>query len=809
MTNIHYPVVPIRDIVLLPSMIAPLFIGRKKTLAAVDYAVENNLDVVVLAQKDAEKESPRQKDLYDVGCVAKILQVLRIPDGTVKILVEGTHRVKINKVVAQGNYLKADAEVMYSNCDDMPENLKKPLLRSMMSEFDNYANKSEDVTTDMIISLRGLDDPSVFADAITIHLPISIAEKQQILSETNIEDKVSKVLGFLHREVKWSDLDSKIKNKVQREIKEEQIKYYKMKKFEAFKKELSSSNIDGEDDLDQLEKNILALGLKGDTKDKILTELNKLKNMPPMSAESTVVRNYLDWIVDLPWNKVKKSKTTLQEAENILNSDHFGLQEVKDRILEFLAVQLHVKIVKGPILCLVGPPGVGKTSLGRSIASAMDRKFVRISLGGVRDEAEIRGHRKTYIGAMPGKIIKAMKRAKVSNPLILLDEIDKMGMDFRGDPASALLEVLDKEQNSSFSDHYLEVDYDVSNALFITTANSLNIPAALLDRLEIIRIPGYTENEKLNISKNFLLPKTLHDVGLKQHDIKISDAALRDIIRYYTKESGVRELERSMNKICRKVIRINSDNKNKKTNINTLSLEKYLGVRQYKFGVANSESKVGIVRGMAWTEVGGELLTIETIVFPGKGNTIYTGSLGDVMKESIQAALSIVRCRAKSLGIPESFYNKNDIHIHVPEGATPKDGPSAGVGMCLGLVSSLTKVPVKSNFALTGEITLSGEIIAIGGLKEKLLAALRGVITEVIIPSENGKDLTELPKEVLDGIIIHQVSWIDEVLDLALDNRHKKVTQKKRMPDDVEVGATIIDKNLIKNSPNHTKNLAK
>ncbi|MEE3002798.1 MAG: endopeptidase La [Pseudomonadota bacterium] len=778
--NISYPVLPLRDTVMFPFMVVPLFVGRKKTIAALDYAQENSQEILLVAQKDSEVEIPHKKDLYQYGCTAKILQILRIPGGTVKILVEGRSRAKLNSFSARGEFYTATLDKCVE--DDLDDTQIEPLLRSLSHDFDEYTNYCDIITSDMLISLRGLEDPGRFADAIAMHLPLSVEDKQKVLEETCTQKRVELLLGFLQREIEWSKVEKRIQDKVKDQIKNDQTKYYNLKKLEAFKKELSDEGEYADlDDITELEEKLLSLDLTDDVKEKVFSELAKLKQMAPMSAEATVVRSYLDWIVDLPWNKVSPCDYTIKEAEDILDTDHFGLREVKDRILEFLAVQLRVKKVKGPIICLVGPPGVGKTSLGKSIAAAMGRRFVRISLGGVRDESEIRGHRKTYIGAMPGRIIKAMKRAKVSNPLILLDEVDKMGMDFRGDPASALLEVLDPEQNSMFNDHYLEVDYDLSNALFITTANSLNMQPALLDRLEIIRIPGYTELEKTNIATKFLWQKNMDLVGLKEDEVKISKSAITDIIRYHTREAGVRSLERSLAKICRKVVKENSELKQHKTlNISSRSLDKYLGVRKYKFGVVDEVSQIGIVRGMAWTEVGGELLTIEVAVLPGKGKSLYTGRLGDVMKESIQAALSIVRSRANSLHLSEKFYQEMDIHVHVPEGATPKDGPSAGIGMCTALISALTKVPVKANFAMTGEITLRGEVLAIGGLKEKLLAALRGGITDVIIPEENKKDLRDIPKEVLSGLNIHTVGWIDRVLELALDNRHKYPTVKHK-----------------------------
>ncbi|MBT4885466.1 MAG: endopeptidase La [Legionellales bacterium] len=777
----NYPVLPLRDTVMFPHMVVPLFVGRKKTIAALNHAQENDQEIFLVAQKNPEVESPKKKDLFEYGCVAKILQILKIPDGTVKILVEGKCRARLNTFSSKGHFYSATLE-MFGEKESLDLNEAEPLLRSLSHDFDEYTNYCDIITSDMLISLRGLDDPGRFTDAIAMHLPLVVEDKQIVLEELDIGLRVEMLLGFLQREIEWSKVEKKIQDKVKDQIKNDQTKYYNLKKLEAFKKELSE---DGEysemDEISDLEKSLLSLNLTKEVKDKVLSELSKLKQMAPMSAEATVVRSYLDWIVDLPWGKMNPSTFSIKEAEDKLNTDHYGLEEVKDRILEFLAVQLRVKKVKGPILCLVGPPGVGKTSLGRSIANAMDREFVRISLGGVRDESEIRGHRKTYIGAMPGRIIKAMKKAKVSNPVILLDEIDKMGADYRGDPASALLEVLDPEQNSMFNDHYLEVDYDLSNVIFITTANTLNMHPALRDRLEIIRIPGYTELEKINIAKSFLWEKSTDAVGILEGETSISDAAITDIIRYYTRESGVRSLERALAKICRKAVKNDlSDDKSSSINISARSIEKYLGVRQYKFGIVEESNQIGIVRGMAWTEVGGELLTIEVVVLPGKGKTLYTGSLGDVMKESIQAANSVVRSRASALHIEGKFYQDQDIHVHVPEGATPKDGPSAGIGMCVALVSALTKVPVKACFAMTGEVTLRGEVLEIGGLKEKLLAALRGGITDVIIPEDNKKDLKEIPKEVLAAIDIHTVQWIDQVLDLALDIRHKHPTIKKK-----------------------------
>lgn len=780
----QYPLLPLRDTVMFPFMVVPLFVGRKKTIAALEHARDNDTDIFLLAQKNPEQEIPSKKDLFEYGCTAKILQILKIPDGTVKILVEGQKRAKLKTLNTRGTFYNATVTI-FDEPEVYDENIAEPLVRSLSHDFDEYTNYCDIITSDMLISLRGLEEPGRFADAIAMHLPLAVEDKQHILETTAIEVRVELLLSYLQREIEWSKVEKKIQDKVKDQIKSDQTKYYNLKKLEAFKKELSD---DGEfveaDDVAELEAKLKTLDLKDDVRDKVTSELNKLKQMPPMSAEANVVRSYLEWIIDLPWNTIQQTSYSLAEATEKLNADHYGLHEVKDRILEFLAVQLRVKKIKGPILCLVGPPGVGKTSLGQSIAHAMNRQFVRISLGGVRDEAEIRGHRKTYIGAMPGRVIKAMKQAKVSNPLILLDEIDKMGMDFRGDPASALLEVLDPEQNHMFNDHYMEVDYDLSDTIFITTANSLNMPAALRDRLEIIRIPGYTELEKVNIANRFLWKKNVADVGSSTDKIHISDSAITEIIRYYTREAGVRSLERSLAKICRKVVKNQLlAQQDKPVYVRPRSIEKYLGVPQYKFGIAEDTSQIGIVTGLAWTEVGGELLTIEVVTLPGKGKTITTGNLGDVMKESIQAALSIVRGRSATLQLDEHFYQNTDIHVHMPEGATPKDGPSAGIGLSLALVSALTKIPVKPHIAMTGEITLRGEILAIGGLKEKLLAALRGGITDVIIPEENRKDLKEIPKEVLSGVRIHPVQWIDQVLDMALDNRHKHLTiQEKNAP---------------------------
>lgn len=781
-----YPVLPLRDTVVYPYMVVPLFVGRAKTIAALEYSEKHNTDVFLVAQLDAADDNPKKSQLHDIGCVAKVLQVIKVPDDNVKIkiLVEGESRAKLQNITTRHGCMHAEVERIED--EELEDKMFEPLMRSILTTFDTYISSNDYLNTDMISALKGVNEPGRLADAIAMHLSIAVEDKQEILVCTDIVARVEKLLAFLRREIEWVKVEAKIHDSVKSQMKADQNKYYNQKKLEAFKKELAEDGEYPEDDFAVLEKRLRSLKLEPDVKEKVFGELAKLKQMPPMSSESSVVRNYLEWVADLPWKNIKKTNYTIAQAKEILDNDHFGLDEVKERILEFLAVQLRVNKVKGSILCLVGPPGVGKTSLGESIAKAMDRKFERIALGGVRDEAEIRGHRKTYIGAMPGRIIKAMKKAKVSNPLILLDEIDKMGMDFRGDPASALLEVLDPEQNNKFNDHYLEVDYDLSNALFITTANSLNIPSALLDRLEIIRISGYTELEKINIAKRFLWNKNLAAVGLKPKQVNISDASFRDIIRYYTKEAGVRSLERSVAKICRKVVKNEIGTaKNKSVSISSRSLNKYLGVRQFDFGVADDTSHIGIVRGMAWSEVGGVLLTLEVAVFSGKGNTLYTGSLGDVMKESIQTALSIVRSRAAFLDIPRDFYQKHDFHVHVPEGATPKDGPSAGVGMCLALISALTKIPVKANFAITGEITLRGEVLAIGGLKEKLLAALRGGITDVIIPLSNKKDLAEIPKEVLSGLNIHTVKWIDEALELTLDKRHKHPTVKKKSTDRV------------------------
>jgi ATP-dependent Lon protease len=761
------PVLPLRDVVVYPHMVSPLFVGREKSVVALDHAMRGNKEILLLAQRVAEVDDPKPDDLYRVGTLATILQLLKLPDGTVKVLVEGTTRARVEQLVNTDFY--SAYVVAQPDSDAAEEREIDVLTRSVISQFEQYVKMNKKVPPEILTSLAGIDHPGRLADTAAAHMALKLSEKQKVLEIANVRERLEHVLGQIEAEMEMLQIEKRIRGRVKQQMEKSQREYYLNEQMKAIQRELGDSE-DTPNELAELEKRIEKAGMPKEVREKASAEFSKLKMMSPMSAEATVVRNYLDWLVKVPWKKRSKVSHDIAEAQRILDADHFGLEKVKERIVEYLAVQKRVEKLKGPILCLVGPPGVGKTSLGQSIARATNRTFSRMSLGGVRDEAEIRGHRRTYIGSMPGKIIHNMARAGVRNPLFLLDEIDKMTTDFRGDPSSALLEVLDPAQNTTFSDHYLEVDFDLSEVMFVCTANTLNIPAALLDRMEVIRIPGYTEDEKANIARRYLIPKASKTNGLKPKELEIADDAVLGVIRHYTREAGVRNLEREMSKICRKAVKqIIVDKKVAKIKVTEEKLGDFLGVQRYRYGKAESENRIGQVTGLAWTEVGGELLTIESAVIPGKGKLTYTGQLGEVMQESIQAAMTVVRARQTVLGLAEDFYQKNDVHVHVPEGATPKDGPSAGIGMATALMSSFTQIPVKADVAMTGEITLRGEVLPIGGLKEKLLAAHRGGITTVLIPSENEKDLAEIPDNIKSKLKIVPVRWIDEVLDVALE----------------------------------------
>ena len=760
------PVMPLRDVVVYPHMVIPLFVGRDKSIVALDKAMSAGKRILLVAQKKSDLDDPQPSDLYEVGTLATILQLLKLPDGTVKVLVEGAERALIDRLDVS-DYFSAEITILKED-NRHDEREIDVIVRSIIAQFEQYVKLNKKVPPEILTSLSGIDEPGRLADTVAAHMALKLSEKQSILEVQDVKTRLEQILGIIEGEIDVLHIEKRIRGRVKQQMEKSQREYYLNEQMKAIQKELGEME-DAPNEMADLENKIEKAGMSKEAKEKATSELNKLKLMSPMSAEATVVRNYIDWLLKAPWKKRSKVLKDLKRAEEVLEEDHYGLEKVKERILEYLAVQLRVKRLKGPILCLVGPPGVGKTSLGQSIARATNRKFVRMSLGGVRDEAEIRGHRRTYIGSMPGKIIQNLGKTGVRNPLYLLDEVDKMAMDFRGDPSSALLEVLDPEQNSAFQDHYLEVDFDLSDVMFVCTANTLNIPPPLLDRMEVIRLPGYTEDEKLNIAMRYLVPKQLKENGLKEKELRITESAVHDIIQHYTRESGVRNLEREISKICRKVVKMLLLKPRKsRVTIAPKSIEKYLGVRRFRFGIAEDNDQVGQVTGLAWTEVGGELLTIETAVVPGKGKHNFTGQLGDVMTESIQAAMTVVRSRATILGIDEDFHQKLDVHIHVPEGATPKDGPSAGVGMCTALVSVLTDIPVKSDVAMTGEITLRGEILPIGGLKEKLLAARRGGINTVLIPHDNEKDLVEIPKNIKDKLTIVPVKWIDEVLEHAL-----------------------------------------
>ncbi|MBK1734551.1 endopeptidase La [Halorhodospira abdelmalekii] len=775
---VQIPVLPLRDVVVYPHMVIPLFVGRERSIHALEAAMGEDKRIFLVAQRNAEVDEPAPDDLYAYGTVAAILQMLKLPDGTVKVLVEGSERARLGELIDGGDYLAARFEPVIEPTADPQDRELEVLARSAMSHFEQYVKLNKKIPPEILSSIAGIEEPGRLADTIAAHMALKVEEKQEVLEMEDVRPRLEHIMGLIESEIDVLQIEKRIRGRVKQQMEKSQREYYLNEQMKAIQKELGELE-DVPNEVEELERKIDGSGMPQQALDKARQELNKLKMMSPMSAEATVVRNYLDWIVSLPWKEKSKVRHDLQRAQKVLDADHYGLEKVKERILEYLAVQRRVRKLKGPILCLVGPPGVGKTSLGQSIARATNRQFTRMSLGGVRDEAEIRGHRRTYIGSLPGKIVQNMSKVGKRNPLFLLDEIDKMAMDFRGDPASALLEVLDPEQNHSFSDHYLEVDFDLSEVMFVCTANTMNIPAPLLDRMEVIRLPGYTEEEKVAISKRHLLPKQMKANGLRRGELDVKESAVRDLIRHYTREAGVRNLERELATMCRKVVKglVEQESKARRrggsaevrgVQITRRNVDKYLGVRRYRFGKAETEDRVGQATGLAWTEVGGELLTIEVAVVPGKGRAIQTGQLGEVMKESIDAASTVVRSRARTLGLNPEFYAQHDYHIHVPEGAIPKDGPSAGTGMCVALVSALTGIPVRAAVGMTGEITLRGEVLPIGGLKEKLLAALRGGIETVLIPTENEKDLAEVPKEVTSKLEIRPVRWIDEVLDVAL-----------------------------------------
>ena len=765
--QVRYPMLPLRDVVVFPHMVIPLFVGREKSIKALDHAMESGKQIFLAAQHDAADDDPSPEHIYEIGTVANILQLLKLPDGTVKVLVEGTARAAIVRYVQSEETFEVDAVDV--NDELIDEREAEVLIRTVVTEFEQYVKLNQKIPPEVLTSLSGIEEPGRLADTIAAHLTLRNEEKQKILEYASSRERLEHILGIMESEIDLLQVEKRIRGRVKKQMEKSQREYYLNEQMKAIQNELGEME-DTPNEMDELQKKIEEAGMSKEALEKAESELKKLRMMSPMSAEATVVRNYIDWLVQVPWKKRTRVSKDLAKAESILEGDHYGLDQVKERILEYLAVQQRIKKIRGPILCLVGPPGVGKTSLGESIARATHRKFVRISLGGMRDEAEIRGHRKTYIGSLPGKILQNMAKAGSKNPLFMLDEVDKMSMDFRGDPSSALLEVLDPEQNNKFGDHYLEVDYDLSEVMFVATANTLNIPSPLRDRMEIIRISGYTEDEKLNIATRYLVEKQKRNNGLKDEEIVFRKSALVDIVRYYTREAGVRSLEREIAKICRKVAKELLLNEIKRTvTVTSRSVRKYLGVRQFRYGKAEDTNRVGQVTGLAWTEVGGELLTIEAAVMPGKGKQSYTGKLGDVMQESIQAAMTVVRTRSKQYGIPLDFYQKQDVHIHVPEGATPKDGPSAGIGMCTAVLSAITSIPVRSDLAMTGEITLRGEVLPVGGLKEKLLAAHRGGVKLVLIPHENEKDLAEIPKNVKAGLEIKPVRWIDEVFAFALE----------------------------------------
>ncbi len=773
--RVQLPLLPLRDVVVFPYMVIPLFVGRAKSIKALETSMESGKHILLVAQKSAVQDEPSTQDLYDTGSMATVLQMLKLPDGTVKVLVEGNQRARILEVTDEGTHLAAQAELVAADGKDDTE--VEAMRRALMAQFDQYVKLNKKIPPEILTSLSGIDEGGRLADTIVAHLPLKLEQKQEILEMISVAKRLEHLMGLLEAEIDILQVEKRIRGRVKRQMEKSQREYYLNEQVKAIQKELG--DIEEGAELEELERKIKESGMAKEAVAKAQAELKKLRMMSPMSAEATVVRGYIDTLVNLPWKKKTKISKDLAKAEKVLDEDHYGLEKVKERILEYLAVQQRVDKVKAPILCLVGPPGVGKTSLGQSIARATNRKFVRMALGGVRDEAEIRGHRRTYIGSMPGKILQSLTKVAVRNPLFLLDEVDKMGQDFRGDPSSALLEVLDPEQNHTFQDHYIEVEYDLSDVMFVATANTMNIPAPLLDRMEVIRLSGYTEDEKINIAHRYLVPKQMKANGLKDTEFAIADTALRDIVRYYTREAGVRSLDREISKICRKAVKslLLKAHKGKMT-VTSRNLDKYLGVRRFSYGIAEKHNQIGQVTGLAWTEVGGELLTIEAVKLPGKGKMTTTGKLGEVMQESIQAAMSVVRSRARQLGVAENFHEKHDLHIHMPEGATPKDGPSAGIAICTAVVSVLTGIPVRCDVAMTGEITLRGEVLPIGGLKEKLLAAHRGGIKVVMIPEENVKDLTEIPDNIKNRLDIHPVKWIDQVLKIALERQPEPLPEE-------------------------------
>ena len=789
--TMELPLLPLRDVVVYPHMVIPLFVGRQKSIAALQHAMDNDKKILLVAQKNAKDDEPDKADLYEVGTLATVLQLLRLPDGTVKVLVEGIDRISLDSVTENDEFLTGNAELLDTH--PLSDREQESLVRILMAQFEKYVQLSKKVPSEVTTSLNSIEEPGRLSDTIASHLSLKVEEKQKVLEVAGERERIEHLLTLLESEIDLLEVEKRIRGRVKKQMEKSQREYYLNEQMKAIQKELGDLDENNASEVEDLTRKIDESGMPKEAKEKATAELNKLKMMSPMSAEASVVRNYLDWMLGVPWSKRSRVRHDLEKAKTVLESDHYGLDEVKARILEYLAVQQRVKKIKGPVLCLVGPPGVGKTSLGQSIAKATNRQFVRMALGGVRDESEIRGHRRTYIGSMPGKIVQKLSKAGVKNPLFLLDEIDKMGMDHRGDPASALLEVLDPEQNHTFNDHYLEVDYDLSDVMFVCTSNSMNIPGPLLDRMEVIRIPGYTEDEKLNIAQRYLVPKQMKTNGLKDGELELSDDSIMSLIRHYTREAGVRGLEREIAKVCRKVVMENVlDKSSEARKVVADDIEKYSGVQKFKYGIADKENQIGMVTGLAWTSVGGELLNLEASCVSGKGAVMRTGSLGDVMKESIQAAMTVVRSRAQGLGILPNFHETKDIHIHVPEGATPKDGPSAGIGMCTALVSVLARIPVRADVAMTGEIALRGQVLPIGGLKEKLLAAHRGGIKTVIIPEENVRDLKEIPDNIKDELVIRPVSWIDEVLDIALEVKPKPLS-------DEEV-ATAISKQKSKNS---------
>ena len=778
----HVPVLPLRDVVVYPHMVIPLFVGRQKSIKALEAAMLENKRIMLVAQRKSIDDDPNPSGLFEFGTISSLLQLLKLPDGTVKVLVEGEQRAKITQFheTEEHDYIAASLELAAEESSTFKEQEVQIMMRSLLSQFEQYIKLNKKIPPEVLTSLSGIEEPGRLTDNIAAHLTLKVEDKQTLLETLDIGVRLERLMAYIENEIDLLQVEKRVRGRVKRQMEKSQREYYLNEQIKAIQKELGEMGEEGSE-LEQLERAIEKAGMPKEANDKAHSELKKLKLMPPMSAEATVIRSYLDWMLSVPWKKRNRIQFDLSKAEKMLDKDHYGLEKVKERIIEYLAVQQRVKRLKGPIICLVGPPGVGKTSLGQSIANATGRTFIRIALGGVRDEAEIRGHRRTYIGSMPGKIIQKLCKAGVKNPLIMLDEVDKMAMDFRGDPASALLEVLDPEQNHTFNDHYLEVNYDLSDVMFIATANSLEIPAPLLDRMEIIRLAGYTEDEKLNIAKNYLVPKQIKLNGLQDNEFELLDSAITEIIRYYTREAGVRSLERDIAHVCRKVVKdILTSKKSKKITVSAKNIEKFLGVRKFRYGLAEAFDHIGQVTGLAWTSVGGELLTIEASMMPGKGKTLHTGQLGEVMQESIHAAMTVVRGRSKQFGVEDNFYENSDFHIHVPEGATPKDGPSAGIGMCTALVSVITHIPVRADVAMTGEITLRGQVLPIGGLKEKLLAAHRGGIKHVIIPEENRKDLSEIPANILKKITVHPVNSIEQVLELALQ-RNPLVTKNPLM----------------------------